>query len=1595
MGSYLNQFMHTFSEEELRCILAFVELEATAELIAEEIIKYSGVAVNDSMLANLIIAIQDDFRNKFAEAVESKDAFSLTEWISFWFGNIESDETKKPEKGKEEPVQKKTTSLSDTGIFFKESSELLSQLEEATKKVLESKVEKTDESSKERKSDVEAFDAAIEKGDREGIQKFIDKYVPHWGLQKQEAGYDINEKGEQVPKYTYTIATKRDPEASGVEQQGKDKTKARVIDKYDIGEYLNYSTLTQEAITAANADNVESAREAINIILSRTQDKIDALTKQIYGSGTFKLITDWASDQTGPELREKYVNPNQFEGAPEKSLKDERTKTEKNVELAKQVLNIKQKKDPYTPDSDYFDAGKSDKLQDTPGKAKPTTGRLTAAVASLETLVGDSEMMLATYLNAHGSKANESEKYQEMLDAYKKEYATLETENAAIYSKLTPITNRINELTAYLQKQDATVVAVAEKIISGEALAEAEQTSVSGDVLAQVQPFVKELLDLRNTLNKDMYDVTYTTNIRRMKNIKGAIDDVWQYLKDDEHWAAVKSYSEKIPRFTRLLESAKEKLKEYTTIVDAVPVDRLGSLDKKDLKKILDNLNDIFYASEEQKLKVPGDVTTEGEVATAVPGDDETKNVLDDTAIVQLRNELINGLNNYNDEQSNMQEQYKNLYKFMEGTVTGIKNSYNDCQKAVKDSLMLLKKESSKRIEKPVALDKVEKKFISLQQELSKFREDLDNDKKPHTNNPKIKEAVLYSANMKKVLGDYIISVSEDDTMKGILENNGITLESLKGALEDILNFGRHTEDNFYGIDNINSLAEALSELPKEDAVVAKVPTDLAKVLKKCGSAIKKISEKSVNDTITGAKSFKDSINAVLQENVLDTAKLMNLFEDARKSEILSGLFGDASVKDFQSSVQLSTAAQDSAVTDAITGNLLESIKKLSSSLSTAIKDSKIKGDELVAAVLGKDRSDLLSLSERLGSVTTELSNTSLSKEEKAALTKEQKDIRTKIKEGQDDTRTKNFADTVLFPQKKQSIVYLGDLRNPLYNDYLESRTSKDVLQGMLTTRDVTMSPSAVEARDRNWYSTVSVWRTLARQCASSVTHVVASNTNEYAAEPGEPSPHYKEYGSSPLRNELDFVNDNINNLEYRYTNDPKANKLDILKEIEQQKDYSKTITDILSKVSKDPRKFVIQLRGSLEQEISSNNLKIKNIKKQTDEPWSNPEIQKLQDANYTNQKTLREVGYLITKLTNNRALTRSEKKLIKEFLITPEENKLINQLKLDWKERGIGGEAKQLNAYKKTLSNKIYELKDIIDSPTRTGKPLDQKEKAPVLQYIQHLNYYIFRLQYDPELKETDLAQIKEEVAALEKEASSEFSKEVSQKYRPSVYTEQTKSTGDNDIKLVEKSKKVMQPLLQALSDPNNTLLKKNLTNAQLAELNKSLNLELVNDWFDKADSLSEQRKTIENTNNQLRTYTMKSKEIDDLQATLRQLESTKKEKGLTAGGEKSLANLTATLDTKLKDPTYIAAKQFRDDFVSKNKTTDFTTTPMDLLQAIEAIPADAIEDSAIRTNLTNLQKEISRLYTKSKSFVSGDPGKLRKEQQKKTEEYLKGKSK
>ena len=1592
MSSYLNQFMHTFSEEELRCILACVELEATAELIAEEIVKYAGADVSDLMLADLIIAIQDDFRNKFAEAIESKDAFSLTEWISFWFGNVASDETKKPEKGKEEPVQKKTTSLSDTGIFFKESSELLSQLEEATKKVLESKVEKTDESSKERKADVEAFDAAIEKGDREGVQKFIDKYVPHWGLQKQEAGYDINEKGEQVPKYTYTIATKRDPEASGVDQQGKDKLKVRVIDKYNIVEHLNKGTLTQEAITAANADNVEGVREAINIILNRTQDKIDALTKQIYGSGTFKLITDWASDQTGPEVREKYVNPNQFEDTPEKSMREERK--EKNIDLAKQVLDIKSKseKGSQSPDSDYFDTGKSDKLQDQPGKAKPTTGRLTAATASLETIISDSEVMLATYLNAHGSKENEAEKYQGMLDSYKAEYAKIETENATIYSKLTPITNRMNELTAYLQTQDAAVVAAAEKIISGEAVEGTEQTSVSGDALAQVQPSVKELLDLRNVLNRDMYDVTYATNIRRMKNIKGAIDDVWQHLNDSEHWSAVRSYSEKIPRFTKLLESAKKQLKEYTTIVDAVPVDRLASLDKKDLRKILENLNDIF--SEKAKLNVPGDITTEGELASAIPSEDETKNVLDETSIIQLREDLINGLNNYHDEQLNMKEQYQNLYKFMEGTVTNIKASYNDCQKAVKDSLLTLKKESSKRIEKPVALDKVEKKFISLQKELSKFREDLDNNKKPHTNNPKIKEAVLYSASMKKILGDYIVSVSEDDTMKGVLENNGITLESLKGALEDILNFGKQNKDNIYGTSNIETLAETLAELPREDAIVAKVPVDLAKALKKCGGAIKKISEKSVNDTITGAKSFKDSINAVLQENVLDTAKLMNLFEDARKSEILSGLFGDISVKDFQSSVQLSTAAQDSAVTDTITGNLLESIKKLSSILSTAIKDSKIKGDELVAAVLGKDRSDLLSLSERLGSVTTELSNTGLSKEDKAALTKEQKEIRSKIKEGQDETRTKNFADAVLFPQKKQSIVYLGDLRNPLYNDYIEGRTAQDVLQGMLTTRDVTMSPGTVEARDRNWYSTVSVWRTLVRQCASSVTHVVASETNEYAAEPGEPSPHYKEYGSSPLRNELDFVKDNISNLEYRYTNDPKANKLDILKEIEQQKDYSKTITEILSKVSKDPRKFVIQLRGSLEQEIASNNLKIKNITKQTDEPWKNSEIQKLKDANSDNKKTLREVGYLITKLTNNRALTRPEKKLIKEFLITPEENKLVNQLKMDWKERGIGGEAKQLNAYKKTLSNKIYELKDIIDSPTRAGKPLDQKEKAPVLQYIQHLNYYIFRLQYDPELKETDLAKIKEEVAALEKEASSEFSKEVSQKYRPSVYTEQTKSTGDNDIKLVEKSKKVMQPLLQALSDPNNTLLKKNLTNSQVAELNKNLNLELVNDWFDKADSLATQRKTIEEANSQLRTYTMKSKEIDDLQATLRQLESTKKEKGLTASGEKSLANLTATLDAKLKDPAYVVAKQYRDALVSKKKTTDFTTTPMDLLQAIEAIPADAIEDSALRTNLMNLQKEISRLYTKSKSFVSENPSKLRKEQQKKTEEYLKGKS-
>ena len=210
-------------------------------------------------------------------------------------------------------------------------------------------------------------------------------------------------------------------------------------------------------------------------------------------------------------------------------------------------------------------------------------------------------------------------------------------------------------------------------------------------------------------------------------------------------------------------------------------------------------------------------------------------------------------------------------------------------------------------------------------------------------------------------------------------------------------------------------------------------------------------------------------------------------------------------------------------------------------------KDPDKESKEAVFAKAQKDKQQLDGLLEKL-------------KESLAQSNEKRKQLTTKVQKLMADKdpntiRMHNFADSILNPQKKQSIVYLGDLRKPSHSDYEEKRGALDILNKVYDVRDVSISPGAVDAKNRNWYSTLSVWKKLGQEASKSIMGALASKTNKYTARKGEASPSYSAHGSGSIRNELALLHyeleNAVTNLENASTEEDKTEYKEIIKEKE------------------------------------------------------------------------------------------------------------------------------------------------------------------------------------------------------------------------------------------------------------------------------------------------------------------------------------------------------------------------------------------------------------------------------------------------------------
>lgn len=1519
MSSYLDQFMNTLSEEELKHALAYIEIEATAEYIASEIIKYAGVDADDTLLAAIIEAMQDDYRVKYAVS-ESRDPFSLNDWITFWFGEFG--------KHGKRPEQLQPKKLMHTGILFEEGDAYIKQLETFVKSFEENVIKKSEETSKTIKNDIAAFETAVNANDREGIQKFIDTYSPYMGIVKEQIGTKDN--SQTIYRYA-----------------------EKPIDKYDIGketaeisegEKLSYSSKAREALQAVKEDRIQSARSAYKSVIATVQSNIEKLSEAVYGY-SHQITTEFKDT-----LPQKYINPDQFPDGLHENIP-----------------------------SEYFHGGEKEEVSEVYQEEPERKGipkRPRQAIASLENMLKQAQQGYETYyIYLRSLKSNvftEAEDLQknvyerEQLIKKNKKIEGLAKKESAISQQLNDLLVAIKDSRDKLSSIDQTYVSIANKIISGTQLSDEEAQVSSSKEVSYAQQLMQKIQEdsglysqLQGTLSGKAYDVQFAENEHRLKVLADLISQGIESKKASGHVDDINilnAYEKQIQEYKTTLQSAEKKLEKYKIIFDALGEEDPDKLSGDEILNRLTKLNTVLPKGEQ--IRIPEISKVNVELATDV--DENEENVMSEGAILRLKDTLIAGLSTYDQNQENVRVINKNMLDFMKAELAKAKEAYLTSKSEVKNNMVELSKESSKLLEYPEEFGMVTKRYSEREDTAEKFRTMLKNPERRHqiltgeassaysmggVADIKINNAISASRTaidpLIKLI-DFISTNQEESALtKSTLEKHGVTVDLLRQSVNDLLNFGKGNKDNIYGVDSIVKLASALKEIPKEEQAAAAVGSigftsteDFSKILEKAGHSLTLVSERHLQDLTDSMNILYRSINTILGENIVDSAKLKEVFADAGKSALLKEVLSEQAVQQYKKNVLLGSLENDSLIKTTIKKNILSHINNLKSVLFNATKDSKTKADEASTALIGVGagkNKDILETVNTLNtlvtstipniqasidelnrnkeiideqlkqngiSLTGKIKPTDPDAEYKAAayakavedksiidstLTKlkeslkvensKRSTLRTRLAEltkraDMLDLRTHNFADSILYPQKKQSITYLGDIRKPSYEDYEEKRTALDILRGIYTTRDVSVSPGAVDSQNRNWYSTLSVWKTLTQQASSSILNAAASESHKYAARPNNPTPAYTEVGEGSLRNEINMVHSELQEL---------VQKADETFDATEKKEIETSISD--------------------------------------------------------KESYLEKLESILTKIPKNEEKTKDEKALVKK-------------LNSKWSGYDTGISERTVNL--RALSTKVGYIQGVLDKAQATGKYLNDDDKKTLLNERDELNYLIFRLKYDPKLSSSEISSIEKEIKLIEKESSRAYSKSLTQSYgRTSGESMHSKK----EEKLLNTAKSALDKYKQYLETTKDKVEGKKKT------------LQLINEWLTDYSNMDKTQSRI-NAINEARHY------VTEHESKIKAAESNIEGVYAEKAGE-SLSDYQETQLQKYKD--YLQALQedadYQDAVSLLEKAeggSDSITPSYNLLERVLDIPADTIKNDTIRNAILVLREELGRYIKK-----------------------------
>lgn len=1337
MDLRIKELLDSSSEEELINILEFLQFERFAQIISDECIKYGSTSLTDENIKHIISEVSNDSIFKYAK----ENTYSLVEWLQYWFGETSPSST-----------------LEATGVFFEEGDKFLDSL----KQYLDN-YKNIVSTSENRKEDIVQFlenvdNVQTDPKARKNIQEFFDKYT---------ASYSLDERGNlvSITKDNTEEFALQDPYNIGLKEfSAKNK---QLYENYNESLEKDVSDLFSNIINSIN----NRLLELETLISSDTMYETIKAVKQSGMSGTGKGITSSASAFGGrpiivglkylvedaQNMAQLYIN---YEDIDEDLIKKQREnlielekespeliKKKKNLlqELDSTLKKIESKKENYTIVYNMIDVErKNNYIQYN---------------TAMEAILWYEN----TYTNAlFGSGGAATEQQQPKIT--QDQYLTYKS-YIADYNKALKIVEEYENLWSNIKDTQANL-----------SYCDSEISENTNDI-ESIKAFLK------NQKTFEFYKEKYNKYIKLLGKAEIELDkyiNIFEVLTGKD-----------VDSFTG--EKELEKLIS----------DRLAQLSPNEIRQLVSAVNGLL--PKRIAVDLPPELKEEQFTPTyeeGVPSEELTPT--EDLNI--LATTFVKALDSYDRENESIEESKKEIYSVLEQTFSSLSSEYKSIKESINDSLNSLKESMLKSPEfdiesKAVELQDISNVYSERLEAVKIFRERLKK-----TND--FDASTIYNYLTKKYKGDtslrkmgqdvavsldrlskYIstIGLPENETILAELDNYGISSELLENAFENIKTVAEPTNDDLLGT---NSLIELVTKLKAIDPKAYKtlVPTginiqdfgkDLIYPLQECLDKLNRNGQKKLEAFKDTSSIIANSVNDIITEDVIDIDRLNEMFSDAAASAVFEGLLSNDKIKEYRKNVSRSSIIRDAKIKENISKGIQKQLKELTKKINASLKTMNSTGRVLNTKLFGDEgallnlRSNVLRLQESIPKLESEIQNIKemIASPEEYRFTKNelgewlkqleatlathqkrlpiaQKNLQVAEESIKKPKESEKFVDKVLFPQKTMAIKTIGDPFDPTYGDWLDNRTTEDVLSGVGSYKHRKESPSSVKESHRNWYSTIRLWKNIINQCSSSIRGAMRSIKDNQSDIMGD-------------------ISEEVNKTK-KYTYSAKENQFSPLKKNDPGGSISQEIAYLSKKLKSDPSVSTqIDRLQNIQKKIS---LKPKEIVELALPP--------LKTSSDTEAKQkVRTLASIKRKLDENAPLSDLDKKFLNEVKYTPAELRLIGKLNEKWSSALIGKKYQKLKEYENILLSGIdslkaeeFELKK--QSINLEGQdPNFQKnsnylkisiKRKEIQDKIKWLNFPLFKIRYAPEsLSNEELNDINEILKGIEKETAKRFEKE------------------------------------------------------------------------------------------------------------------------------------------------------------------------------------------------------------------------------------------